>query len=122
MHRRTRWLLAVLAAACLLVPTSSFAHPSLRTGRYECWLSAIGQYSNYDLKIRSGGRYVFLLGDEVVGAPGRFVHEGERLRFTSGRLKRMRFRALHLADDDPYNTHIIYLYRNGELVYDCNNN
>lgn len=97
----------------------SFAHQSLRTGAYECWLSQIGQYSNYELKIRSGGRYAMTLDNDTVGKAGRFTHDNAKLRFTSGYLKKKGYKGMHLVDED---THIIYLYKNGDLVYDCNNN
>ncbi|MDQ3939748.1 MAG: hypothetical protein M3238_00160 [Actinomycetota bacterium] len=122
MSKRAVSLIASLAIAALLLPLPSFAHSSLRRGRYECWLSAIAQYSNFDLKIRSGNRYAFTLDDEAVGSPGKFAHEGRKIRFTSGYLKRKGYVGQHFAYDDAYNTHVINLYKNGELVYDCNNN
>ena len=122
MRARVVLLVVSVALVTALLPAPSIAHPSLRTGRYECWLSAIAQYSNFDLKVRSGNRYVFLLGEEQVGRPGEFVHDGNRLRFKSGYLKKKGYVAKHAVLDDAYNTHMISLYKNGDLVYDCNNN
>lgn len=122
MRRRSLSFIVALAVSAILLPAPSLAHQSLRTGRYECWLTAITQYSNYDLKIRSGNRYAFTLDDEAVGKPGAFVHDGRRIRFTSGYLKRKGYTGRHLVDDDAYNTHLIYLFKNGEMKYDCNNN
>ena len=121
---RARVLLFVVSIALVgaLLPAPSVAHPSLRTGRYECWLSAIGQYSNFELKVRSGNRYVFVLGDDPAGRGGEFVHDGAKIRFKSGYLKKKGYVGRHAVLDDVYNTHMIYLYKNGDLVYDCNNN
>ncbi len=124
--RRAALLALSLALVGALTVGPSTAHESLRTGRYECWLSQIGQYSNYDLKIRSGGRYALMLDDDVVGRKGRFVHDGRKLRFTSGYLKRQGYKGKHAVLDDAYDTHMIYLYKgtydSDDLVYDCNNN
>ena len=122
MRVRVVLFLVSIALTAALLPAPSLAHSSLRTGRYECWLTQITQYSNFDLKIRSGNRYVFLLGDEQVGRPGEFVHDGQKLRFKSGYLKKKGYVGRHAAFDDAYNTHVIYLYKNGNMVYDCNNN
>ena len=122
MIRRAALLVLSLALVMALVAPPAAAHQSLRTGPYECWLSQIGQYSNYELKIRSGGRYALMLDDDVVGRAGNFVHDGQKIRFTSGYLKKKGYRGKHFIDFDYDDTHVIYLYRNGELVYDCNNN
>lgn len=121
LRRATLFVLSlVLVVAPLSAPAA--AHQSLRTGRYECWLSAITQYSYFDLKIMSGGRYAFLRDNEVVGSAGRYVHDGKKVRFTSGFLKKKGYTGRHLVDDDALKTHIIYVYKNGEMIYDCNNN
>ncbi|MBK5227470.1 MAG: hypothetical protein JJE05_03080 [Actinobacteria bacterium] len=122
MSKRTVSIFASLAVAGLLLPMPSSAHSSLRKGRYECWLSEITQYSNYDLKIKAGNKYAFTLDDETVGKAGKFVHDGKKLRFTSGYLKEEGYKGKHAALDDTYNTHMVYLYKNGDLKYDCNNN
>lgn len=106
-------------AAFLALSVPATAHQRLRTGAYECWLSQIGQYSNYELKIRSGRRYAMTLDNDTVGKAGQYVHDGAKLRFTSGYLKKKGYKGTHLVDDG---THVIYLYKNGELLYDCNNN
>lgn len=113
-------VICVVALLGLSVP--SFAHQSLRNGAYECWLSQIGQYSNYELKVRSGGRYALMLDDDVVGKAGEFSHSGEKIVFKSGYLKKKGYKGTHAVLDDAYKTHMIYLYKNGDLVYDCNNN
>jgi len=120
--RRAALVVLALALFVALTAVPSVAHQSLRTGAYECWLSQIGQYSNYELKIRSGGRYALMLDDDTVGKPGRFVHDGQKIRFTSGYLHKKRYKGTHAVLKDQYKTHMIYLYKNGELVYDCNNN
>ncbi|MGH2753252.1 MAG: hypothetical protein ACRDLB_02360 [Actinomycetota bacterium] len=122
MTRRLLTLIAGLALVGSLLALPSSAHQSLRKGRYECWLSAIGQYSNYDLKIKSGGRYAFVLDDDTVGKAGKVKHDGEKIRFTSGYLKKKGYQAEHAVLDDAYDTHMIYIYKNGDLKYDCNNN
>ena len=119
MARRLLVSIAASLLVGLLFPAPSSAHQSLRKGGYECWLSQIGQYSNYILKIKSGGRYAFTLDDKTVGKAGDYVHDGKKVRFKNGYLKKKGYRGKHLVDDG---THVIYLYKNGELVYDCNNN
>lgn len=119
MGKRLALLLASLALAGLVLAVPTSAHPSLRSGRYECWLTAITQYSNYDLKIMSGGRYAFMLETDTTGKAGEFRHDGDKIRFTSGYLKKKGYTGEHLADGG---THIIYLYKNGDMKYDCNNN
>lgn len=119
MGKRFTLLLASLALAGLILAGPSSAHQSLRSGRYECWLTAITQYSNYDLKIMSGGRYAFMLDNDTTGKAGEFRHDGDKIKFTSGYLKKKGYTGSHLADGG---THIIYLYKNGDMKYDCNNN
>lgn len=123
---RARLLFIVsLATVAALLPLPSSAHQSLRQGNYECWLSQIAQYSNYDLQIKAGGGYVFKLHDGSWKKSGKYVHDGEHVRFT-GYLKKKGFKGKHAALDDAYDTHMIYLYKGGydldNLKYDCNNN
>ena len=121
MFKRASLFFVVLAlSAALLVPAPVSAHQSLRTGAYECWLSQIGQYSNYELKIRPGGKYALMLDDDVVGKAGQFTHSGEKVTFTSGYLKKKGYKGSHAVLEDG--THMVYLFKNGDLVYDCNNN
>lgn len=126
-----RWLVRCLLciavlAALLQVPAG--AHTGLKTGRYECWLSAITTYSNFDLKIQSGGKYVWMRHDGTAKKPGKFEKNGQRIRFTSGYLKNQNFKGLHdsFIDSFDIHTHMIYLYKNkydsDNLKYDCNNN
>lgn len=122
MRSRAVSLIVSLAVVVLLVPSTSSAHTSLRKGPYECWLTQITTYSGYILKVKSGNRYAFTLDNDVVGKAGSFVHDGKKLRFTSGYLKKKGYTGRHAVLDDSYNTHMVYLYKNGDMKYDCNNN
>lgn len=119
MIRRTAVLVLSLGLVASLLASPASSHQALRTGRYECWLSATGQYSYFDLKIMSGGRYVFLLGTERVGAAGTYVHDGKKIRFKSGFLKKRGYTATHLVASNK--THVIYIYDGDDRLYDCGN-
>ena len=117
--------LALVAGLLLSVPAS--AHKSLRKGKYECWLSQITQYSYFDLKIKTGGKYVWVRSDGKDPKNGNFVHDGKKIRFKSGYLKKQGFKGKHLVYKDSFGdlVHTIYLYKGGydadDLKYDCSN-
>jgi hypothetical protein len=126
-HRLVRALVC-FAIVAALIQAPAMAHPGLKIGRYECWLSQIAMYSNFDLKIQSGGRYVFMLNDGSWRRAGNFTRDGNKLRFTSGYLKNQNFKGKHDSYNDSFgiHTHMVYLYKGtydlDDLKYDCNNN
>ena len=128
MRSRALSLIVALATSTILVAAPAVAHKGLKTGRYECWLSQIAMYSNYDLKIQDGGSYVFMLNDGSWKRSGNFQKDGAKITFTSGYLKNKNFKGVHDSFTDSYglHTHMIYLYKGGydadDLKYDCNNN
>lgn len=128
MRSRALTLIVALTASTILVAAPAHAHKGLKTGRYECWLSQIGYYSNYDLKIQDGGKYVFMLSDGTWKKSGNFKKDGAKVTFTSGYLKKKNFKGVHDSYTDSFglHTHVIYLYKGGydadDLKYDCNNN
>lgn len=115
----------VFAFGLLQVAPSS-AHLSLKRGVYECWLYG-GQYSNRDLKILAGGDYVWMWSDGTDKRRGTYVHDGEKIRFTSGFLKRRNFLGKHDRYTDSFGTvtHVINLYQGGYRIddqkYNCGN-
>ena len=117
-----------VALAGSLVHVPAMAHTGLKKGRYECWLTQIAMYSNYDLKIQDGGNYVFMLNDGSWRKAGDFERDGNRIHFTSGYLERKNFKGMHDSYTDSFgiHTHMVYLYKNtydaDDLKYDCNNN
>lgn len=126
-----RWLvrsLLCVAVLAALLPGPALSHTGLKTGVYECWLSQIAMYSNFDLKIQSGGRYVFQLHDETWKRSGTFTRDGNKIRFTGGYLKNQNFKGKHDSFNDSFgiHTHMVYLYKRtydlDDLKYDCNNN
>ena len=128
MRSRALSLIVAATASMMLVAAPAVAHKGLKTGRYECWLTQIAMYSNYDLKIQDGGKYVFMLNDGSWKRSGNFNKDGDKITFTSGYLKKKNFKGVHESYTDSYglHTHVIYLYRGGydvdDLKYDCNNN
>lgn len=129
MRNRALSLIVVLVASIGLVVAPALAHKGLKTGRYECWLSQIGYYSNYDIKILDGGKYVFMLNDGSWKRTGNFERDGAKITFKSGYLKEKNFKGLHDSYTDSFglHTHVIYLYKGtgydeDDLKYDCNNN
>ena len=130
---RNRWLVrSLLSAAVLstLLVAPARAHEGFKLARYECWLTQSGLYSNFDLKLRSGGRYIWMWSDGTDKHFGRFERNGTNLRFTSGILKRRNFKGKHDAFVDSFgHTHAVYLYTgrwvswdSSNVKYDCNNN
>lgn len=119
--------LLVLSAALVVVilPAPALAHQGLKTGVYECWLTQITTYSNYDLKIESGGKYVFMTHDREWKRAGNFDRDGHKLRFTSGFLKKKNFKGWqdNYIDSFDQHVHYIYLYKGSytkdNLKYDC---
>ncbi|MDQ4142492.1 MAG: hypothetical protein M3198_01925 [Actinomycetota bacterium] len=129
MPKRALSLFIALLTVAVVAPSQGAAHEALKIGRYECWLWEIHQYSNFDLKLQDGGRYTFMLNDGSWKRSGRFAREGDRIRFTSGYLKKKGFKGLHDSyTSEVYgtHTHLVYLYKNtyddDNLKYDCNNN
>ncbi len=128
MRNRALSLIVALTTSMTLVAAPAIAHKGLKTGRYECWLTQIAMYSNYNLKIQDGNTYVFMLNDGSWKKSGNFKKDGAKVIFTSGYLKKKNFNGLHDSYTDSYglHTHVIYLYKGGydsdDLKYDCNNN
>lgn len=127
MRGRTLTFIVALTASVILIAPPAVAHKGLKLGRYECWLSQIGYYSNYDLKIQDGGTYVFMLNDGSWKKSGNFEKDGAKINFTSGYLKKKNFKGMHDSYDSSYgHTHVIYLYKgtgydDDDLKYDCSN-
>lgn len=127
MRTRAWSLVAAVAVAAVLIPSPGLAHKGLKTGRYECWLTQITMYSNYDIKIVDGNSYVFMLNDGSWKKSGSFNKEGNKLYFTSGYLKEKNFKGKYDSYNDSFGNHVhlVYLYKGGwdsdDLKYDCNN-
>lgn len=125
-----RWLVKLLLCVAILatlVPAPALAHQAFKTGLYECWTTGNGTYANLDLRLKSGGRYVWQLHDESWKRNGTFERDGQRIRFTSGFLKNKDFKGLHDSYTSSYgHTHMVYIFKRNYDVdnqkYDCNNN
>ena len=114
--------LALLLAA--LVPMSATAHKSVKLGRYDCWDWYYEMPTGTYLKIVDSNSYKFMADkkqDELI-SKGRFVHDGEKIRFKSGYFFNKNYKATHSVSSGTHGIHLKKDVPNGiDIYYICTN-
>ena len=111
--RKVLGVLLCVAVIGTLMLAPAQAHKKFKPGLYECWTTANSTYSNFDLRLKRGGNYVWQRHDGTAKKPGKYVRNGHKLNFTSGYLKNQDYKGLQnwYINFLDQHVHYVYLYK-----------